>query len=201
MKVDFSKMSKKILYHGTTNDQFESLQQGIDLTKSKDSRDFGRGFYTTTIPDQAVDWANNQAERYNTKKRLTNFNEQVKPLVLHFKVDYEKLSHLEGYAFEYPSDEWANFVYNNRRNVVNSLHNIDLKFDFVYGSLADGKDINGDLDEFHNGIIDIDELRIRLFPYTYANNQLSFHSTEAVSCLKLVNYNIPINQGGLKRAR
>lgn len=36
------------LYHGT-NVQFEA----IDLAKFKDKRDFGKGFYTTTIFEQA----------------------------------------------------------------------------------------------------------------------------------------------------
>ncbi|MDR1836116.1 MAG: DUF3990 domain-containing protein [Treponema sp.] len=40
------------LYHGS-NHQFDE----IDLSKSKDFRDFGRGFYTTTLREQAEDWA------------------------------------------------------------------------------------------------------------------------------------------------
>lgn len=39
-----------ILYHGS-NLHFEK----IDLSKSKDKRDFGRGFYTTAIREQAED--------------------------------------------------------------------------------------------------------------------------------------------------
>ena len=36
------------LYHGT-NIRFDN----IDLSRSKDKRDFGKGFYTTTIFEQA----------------------------------------------------------------------------------------------------------------------------------------------------
>lgn len=44
-----------ILYHGT-NIRFSN----IDLSRSKDKRDFGKGFYTTTIFEQAEHWAKNQ---------------------------------------------------------------------------------------------------------------------------------------------
>ncbi|GBU26329.1 hypothetical protein R83H12_03025 [Fibrobacteria bacterium R8-3-H12] len=41
-----------ILYHGS-NCEFDI----ISLEKSKNNRDFGRGFYTTTIEEQAREWA------------------------------------------------------------------------------------------------------------------------------------------------
>lgn len=41
-----------IVYHGTT-DFFED----IDLNKSKNRRDFGKGFYTTILESQAKEWA------------------------------------------------------------------------------------------------------------------------------------------------
>ncbi|MDR3224721.1 MAG: DUF3990 domain-containing protein [Clostridiales Family XIII bacterium] len=42
-------MSSLILYHGS-NQLFDT----VDLSKSRDKRDFGRGFYTTTIREQAA---------------------------------------------------------------------------------------------------------------------------------------------------
>ncbi len=47
------------LFHGTNKKFYE-----IDLMKSKDKRDFGKGFYTTTIFNQAEKWAKNQLVRY-----------------------------------------------------------------------------------------------------------------------------------------
>jgi hypothetical protein len=41
-------MSKILLYHGSNRD-FNT----IDLSKSKDKRDFGKGFYLTTYKSQA----------------------------------------------------------------------------------------------------------------------------------------------------
>ena len=40
-----------ILYHGSNRDF-----TNVDLSKSRDRRDFGRGFYTTTMKEQAQHW-------------------------------------------------------------------------------------------------------------------------------------------------
>jgi hypothetical protein len=45
-------MDNMALYHGT-NKRLEA----VDLAMSRDRRDFGRGFYTTTIQEQAERWA------------------------------------------------------------------------------------------------------------------------------------------------
>ncbi|MDR2901461.1 MAG: DUF3990 domain-containing protein [Treponema sp.] len=36
----------------------------MDFSKSKDKRDFGRGFYTTAIRKQAENWADSLFDRY-----------------------------------------------------------------------------------------------------------------------------------------
>jgi hypothetical protein len=51
--------TKMILYHGS-NVEFST----IDLSKSKDKRDFGRGFYMTTLKPQAESWAVRMYNRY-----------------------------------------------------------------------------------------------------------------------------------------
>ena len=48
-----------ILFHGSNFDFDE-----IDLSKSRDKRDFGKGFYTTTLREQAEDWAEVQYDRH-----------------------------------------------------------------------------------------------------------------------------------------
>jgi hypothetical protein len=40
------------LYHGSNYDSVT-----VDLSQSKDKRDFGKGFYLTTFQYQAKDWA------------------------------------------------------------------------------------------------------------------------------------------------
>ena len=48
-----------ILYHGT-NIRFDN----IDLSRSKDKRDFGKGFYVTSYPEQAEKWALRKSLRF-----------------------------------------------------------------------------------------------------------------------------------------
>ena len=48
-------MSDLILYHGTTADF-----SVVDLKHCKDKKDFGKGFYTTTDINQAVNLAENE---------------------------------------------------------------------------------------------------------------------------------------------
>ena len=52
-------MKKLTLYHGS-NQKFDV----VDLSKSRDKRDFGRGFYMTTLQEQAEHWAENMYIRY-----------------------------------------------------------------------------------------------------------------------------------------
>jgi hypothetical protein len=54
-----------ILYHGSNQD-FDA----VDLSKSRDKRDFGRGFYTTTLREQAEDWAEALFDRHKEKEWL-----------------------------------------------------------------------------------------------------------------------------------
>jgi hypothetical protein len=45
-------MKRFTIYHGS-NQVFEK----VDLSRSRDRRDFGKGFYTTTLREQAEHWA------------------------------------------------------------------------------------------------------------------------------------------------
>ena len=51
--------SQITVYHGSN-----TLFDAIDFTKSRDNRDFGRGFYTTTLYEQARLWAQNISIRH-----------------------------------------------------------------------------------------------------------------------------------------
>ncbi len=62
---NISKNTELILYHGS-----DSFFEKIDLEKSQNRRDFGKGFYTTVLEEQARNWAykqmlrNEKAESY-----------------------------------------------------------------------------------------------------------------------------------------
>ncbi|GHV41592.1 hypothetical protein FACS1894187_23410 [Synergistales bacterium] len=58
-------MSHIALSHGSNID-FDS----VDLAKSRDKRDFGRGFYMTTLREQATHWAQNMYVRHGGPGRF-----------------------------------------------------------------------------------------------------------------------------------
>lgn len=56
------------LYHGS-NIRVEN----IDLTKGRPNKDFGKGFYTTHIEEQANFWSRRIAERYGGTPSVTQY--------------------------------------------------------------------------------------------------------------------------------
>ena len=74
------------LFHGCTLfDKNDIERAGINLTRSRPDRDFGRGFYTTTLERQARHWA---WDRYYEWRRSTaNMNRPGNlPVVLRFRL-------------------------------------------------------------------------------------------------------------------
>lgn len=86
-----------ILYHGS-NCEFDI----ISLVKSKNNRDFGRGFYTTTMEEQAREWA----------EILFLRTQKGSPFLYEFELhDFENLNVK---TFSEYNLEWLNFVKDNR---------------------------------------------------------------------------------------
>lgn len=107
------------LYHGSNE-----VISAIDISKGKKYKDFGQGFYTTHIEEQAVLWSKRIAERYGGN-----------PVVTEFEFDLEK-AHKEGLKikiFEKPDKEWALFVMANRNREIDFHHD----YDIVIGPVAD----------------------------------------------------------------
>lgn len=73
-----------ILYHGTCH-KFSK----VDFSKSKDKRNFGKGFYTTRIFEQAEKWANNQFLRYFKVNDQISFHSEEALKCLVWKQDKE----------------------------------------------------------------------------------------------------------------
>ena len=56
------------LYHGSNQ-----VIERIDLSQGKKYKDFGRGFYTTHLREQAVLWSRRIADRYGGEAAVTEF--------------------------------------------------------------------------------------------------------------------------------
>jgi hypothetical protein len=153
--------TKLILYHGS-NQNFDT----VDLSKSKDKRDFGRGFYTTTLRKQAEDWAKVLFDRYRGDG------------VFIYEVELELAGDLSVKIYEGLSEEWLLMVRNNRK-----LGGIQHKFDVIQGPVANDRTART-IALYIAGIINSNEAIERL-KYNHINNQVSLHTSKALSHLKI----------------
>ena len=163
-----------ILYHGTNLD-FEK----IDLSRAEPYKDFGTGFYTTTLYEQAVQMA---------KRKSRIFGGQ--PCVLSFEApdDLSALPSVRVMRFEKPTKEWAVFIINNRNrdfdDLSSPLSNRDNKYDIVYGPVANDT-LTTLIQRYRHGFID-EEVLLREMEYVSPTEQYSFHTEAAVALLKKV---------------
>ena len=158
----FSDKSNLFLFHGS-----DTLFDRIDLSKSHDYRDFGKGFYTTVLESQAKEWAYRLSLRNgNTKNYVYRFSYQPD--------DNLKIKH-----FDSMDIEWLDFIKKNR-----SEGGIQHDFDVIVGPVADDKTVQT-VQLYLLGTINADEAMNRL-RYNKVNNQFSFHTEKALKCLKLL---------------
>ena len=111
-----------ILYHGSNQPIHE-----IRLSEGKKYKDFGQGFYTTHIKEQAVYWSRRIAERFGGVPVVTEFE---------FDLQSAVSAGLKVKQFEKPDREWALFVMANRRQDGNEFHH---DYDSVIGPVADDR--------------------------------------------------------------
>ena len=105
-----------ILYHGSNIEINE-----IDLAKSRPYKDFGKAFYLSADKQQALAMARFKALTVGGEEKVTAFD-----------FDENNASNLKIKKFDGYSQEWADFVFNNRDERQNFQHN----FDIVYGPIA-----------------------------------------------------------------
>lgn len=161
-----------ILYHGSNTDITE-----IILDKCKPYKDFGRGFYLTTLYDQAAQMAKKVAGRYG-KRAYVNIYE--------FDESNLRRDTLSVKRFDGTSKEWMRFIMNNRdrsyTGINNSECNLDNKYDIVMGPVADD-DLATLFKLFKSGIITVENMN-REMVYRKINDQVSFHTEKGISLLR-----------------
>lgn len=160
-----------ILYHGSN-----TAIEAIDLECCMPYKDFGRGFYLTSMPNQAEKMAGRTARFYGGD-----------PVVTRFEAPDDLLTGcgLNVKVFGSVSEEWARFIMNNRdRNftdVSSPECNADCKYDVVFGPVGND-DVTYLLRQYTRGSIGGNELR-RGLEYKKASDQYSFHTHAAVALL------------------
>ena len=149
-----------ILYHGTN-----TVFSKIDLSRSKDKRDFGKGFYTTTIYEQAEKWAKNQFIRYGGDGSFVKIFE------------YETINELKMLEFKAMNKEWLEFVKENRTK-GGIAHN----YDIVKGPVANDNTMRT-IALYISGIYTTEQA-IEQLSFFKVNDQISFHTQKALSLLQ-----------------
>ena len=163
-----------ILYHGSNID----IQQ-IDLSKCKPNKDFGKGFYLSTIKEQAERMALRVSKMFGGPAIINKYN--FEDIVLNS-------NNLNIKFFDKPTKEWAQFVITNRNyKRIGSLqqdNNIDNRYDIVIGPIA-----NDDLAllfrQFSDGLITVETL-VKEMEFKKLTDQYSFHTEQAIKYLTKV---------------
>lgn len=164
-----------ILYHGSN---IEIVN--IDFSRCKPYKDFGKGFYLTSLEHQAVRMAENKAALFGGV-----------PVVTVYETDDDIMSKDDLNTKSFPMNptiEWARFIVNNRNryfaDAESEEYNIDAKYDVVLGPVADDA-IAATIRRYMGEKLDEDGLRKRL-TYKELSNQYSFHTSKAISYLRKV---------------
>lgn len=164
-----------ILYHGSNTEIMR-----IDFDQCKPYKDFGKGFYLTTIKQQAIRMAENKAALFGGN-----------PVVTIYEVsdDIMDQPELNTRTFDMaPTIEWARFVVNNRSRESTDIEspdcNVDGKYDIVLGPVADDA-VATTIRRFMGQKLDEEGLKRKL-TYKELNDQYSFHTEKAVAHLRKV---------------
>jgi hypothetical protein len=155
-------MNLVTLFHGSNQD-FKT----VDLSKSRDRRDYGRGFYMTTIRAQAESWARNMFIRHKGPGRY------IYEFVLEISPDL-KVKHFQGLT-----SERLDMVKTNRIN-----GGIQHDYDVVRGPVANDNTMRT-LALFISGIYD-EETALRQLSFFKINDQVSIHTELALTKLRMV---------------
>ena len=154
------------LYHGSIVEVHKpSLRFGRERT------DFGRGFYTTILAEQAERWANIKKDRAKADKAIVSVYE-IADAVL----DAPTLKIREFHGVD---EAWLNFVVGCRKERA-TKHD----FDLVFGPVANDN-VFTTVNLYESGILDVVAAILQLRAYkTY--DQLSFHTERVIKLLRFV---------------
>lgn len=152
----------------------------VDLNKCMPHKDFGCGFYTTLLEEQA----------WRMARRRSRISGGV-PTVTVYEVpdNIIEIDELKCKVFpDKPTVEWAVFIKNNRDRKYTDYKskecNLDCKYDIVVGPVADDT-VGLLIRQFTRGTIDAEYLK-KQFDFGKLTNQYTFHTDTALKYLNKV---------------
>ncbi len=144
-----------ILYHGSNREI-----RLPDIAHSRLNVDFGRGFYTTPLLDQAEKWCN-------------KFKKRGEPAVINsYTMNDAAFKECKVLNFDSYSEEWLDFIVNCRRKMDNT------DYDIVIGGVANDRVFNT-VELFFEGLIDKKEA-IKRLKYEKPNAQLALRTQHVI---------------------
>ena len=182
------------VYHGTIRKYAYNIwKRGIILDMSDDDADFGKGFYTSTLPAFAEMTAINKSEKELIKKEREKekYNRPYNPIDYEpYVVEFEFDETIKPLLFENADLRWFQFVINNRngfyyvKKINDSFHNLQFDYDVVKGPIADGDVVRvANQLLFNNDKATMSDLIGIPFPVK-TDIQISFHTVKACETLK-----------------
>ena len=158
------------LYHGSN-----VVIDKIDLCLSRKGKDFGCGFYLNPNESQAREMA------VRTAQRLQEGTPVVNAYLFDDSLLMEDSTVLSVKVFENYSEEWAEFILMNRRNMSSTPAH---PYDIVIGPIADDT-VGLQMRRFIQGYISIDRM-IEELRFQKTAVQYFFGTEKAVSYLKKI---------------
>lgn len=152
------------IYHGSLN-----IVQTPEIRLSERTLDYGNGFYATTSYEQALAWVKRKLQGEEHKKGYINL----------YELDLESIKDLQVLIFTEPTDEWVDFVMQNRTQKDFS-HN----YDIVYGPVANDK-VYASFALYESGLINKQTLISELKTYKLVDQYL-FHTEKALEKIKFI---------------
>lgn len=131
--------------------------------------DYGCGFYTTSSYHQAEAWVKRRMDEAKTHRGFINI----------YKFDKSSIDSLKVLSFDSPTNEWVDFVMNNR-----TKKGFSHDYDIVYGPVANDK-VYAAFALYEGGLIDKQTLIAELKTYKLVD-QFLFHTKESLRYLKFV---------------
>lgn len=152
------------IYHGSI-EKVESPE----IRESNRTLDYGQGFYTTTSYEQAEAWVR---RRMNEKRASRGY-------VCVYELNEAALESLKTLIFEQPTEEWVDFVMQNRTQ-KGYVH----EFDIVYGPVANDR-VYAAFALYEGGLINKQALIAELKAYKLVDQYL-FHTEKALHALTFI---------------
>ena len=152
------------VYHGSLE-----CVETPEIREPNRTLDYGSGFYTTTSYEQAEEWV----------RRTMKGNRAAKGFVNEYELDLDQLQSVKCLLFESPTDEWIDFVMNNRLN-KDFVHD----YDIIYGPVANDR-VYTCFALYEGGLMSKQNLLAELKTYELVDQYL-FHTEQALQLLTFI---------------